>query len=215
MTTYVTVRSFGVYHELAGRTAAAAVHKALGRNVNPVPLAELTDEQRAQFLPWWGTADREQYGEAPWGAAVNTVYGGEVKAVIAAVSDVKHDAECEVRPGGAYYGRTVKYTNPPMQIPCHCVAREQGRKQAQRRIHRVAIDGGSYPQVERYRINDHVGAPIWGIRLNGAKVQEGDRVWFEDRVLFPGRAWMLTVTRVDGRLATRYDHGGFCGFITG
>jgi hypothetical protein len=87
MTVTVTLRSFGVYHTATGKTASAAIHKALGRNVNPIPLSELTDRQIRAFAPWWGKSDRDQYGETPWGAAVNTVYGGEVRAIIAAITE--------------------------------------------------------------------------------------------------------------------------------
>lgn len=37
-----------------------------------------------------------------------------------------HDADCELRPGGKYYGR--KLGGRP--IPCHCEARASGRRRA-------------------------------------------------------------------------------------
>ena len=39
-----------------------------------------------------------------------------------------HDEQCEQRPGGEYEGRTIGV--PPMPLPCHCAARDQGRRQA-------------------------------------------------------------------------------------
>jgi hypothetical protein len=68
-------------------------------------------------------------------------------------------------------------------------------------------------RVERYRLNDYVGAPIWGIRVS-EPVKVGDRVWFDQEPLFPGERWYCVVDRVDGRLACRYERNNqFVGFI--
>jgi len=42
----------------------------------------------------------------------------------------EHDEQCENLPGGDYAGKTIG----GRPIPCHCVAREHGRKLAQREI---------------------------------------------------------------------------------
>jgi hypothetical protein len=47
-----------------------------------------------------------------------------------------HDDQCEIRPGGEYHGRTIggDASHDPMQIPCHCAARADGRQAAERDI---------------------------------------------------------------------------------
>lgn len=47
-----------------------------------------------------------------------------------------HDTQCEQAPGGAYFGRTVQHSNPPMAIPCHCPARADGAARAAREMAR-------------------------------------------------------------------------------
>ena len=68
-------------------------------------------------------------------------------------------------------------------------------------------------KVERRRLNDYAGPPVWGI-YSEIELMEGDRVWFDQEPLFPGRRWYLEVTRINGRLACVYeDDRRICGYV--
>jgi hypothetical protein len=43
---------------------------------------------------------------------------------------ITHDQECENLPGGTYHGKTIG----SLPIPCHCVARADGRALAEREL---------------------------------------------------------------------------------
>lgn len=49
---------------------------------------------------------------------------------------MSHDSQCENLPGGEYFGKTVGEvfggSSTMTPIPCHCRAREDGRRQAER-----------------------------------------------------------------------------------
>lgn len=66
-------------------------------------------------------------------------------------------------------------------------------------------------KIERYRVNDYVGPPIWGFRC-AIDVAVGDRLFSHD--VLTGNRWYYRAVLVDGKLACRYeDTGRVAGFI--
>ena len=63
-----------------------------------------------------------------------------ISDVLAGPVTAEHDVRCEILPGGEYHGKTIGGGGgyEPMQIPCHCPARADGRRQAEREIRRAA-----------------------------------------------------------------------------
>lgn len=82
-------------------------------------------------------------------------------------------------------------------------------------------DVGDGYEVQRFRRNDFVGAPIWGFRGFPADVSVGDRCYVDDNLFDPPHRTRYVVDVVDGRLActwaTRWDRVrqrfSFAGFI--
>ena len=79
---------------------------------------------------------------------------------------MKHDEECELLPGGAYHGRTIG--NPPMQIPCHCLAREHAQRNAMclhlyLHLYTEDLDGTYYCIKCNQWIDENEDTEVWPV----------------------------------------------------